>query len=249
MAENNGKKSIFKKWWFWLLVVIVIIALATGGGDEDEVADDDQATEENNTEQANEEENNEEEPAEEEKTEEAPEEQADEPEEEQEEETAAGIEPGTYKVGEEIDAGEYLVIADSMTYVESSKDSTGSLESIIFNLNLYSGAHSYVTLNDGEYFKLQGGKAYPVAEAPSIQPDDGIYRNGMYKVGEDIPAGEYKVQLDDSAVKGMGYIEVSTNSRHDLGSIVTNDNPQADTYITVKDGQYLTLQDMIIDTN
>ena len=243
LAENNEKKSIFKKWWFWLLAVIVIIAIATSGGDDEDVAEEEQATEENNTDQ----DNNEVEPAEEDTTEETQEE-SEEPEEEPEE-TNAGIEPGTYKVGDEIDAGEYLVIADSMTYVESSQDSTGSLESIIFNLNLYSGAHSYVTLNDGEYFKLQGGTAYPVGDAPSIQPDDGIYRDGMYKVGEDIPAGEYKVQLDDNAAMGMGYLEVSTNSRHDLGSIVTNDNPQADTYITVEDGQYLTLQDMYIDTN
>ncbi|GAA0303229.1 hypothetical protein GGQ92_002997 [Gracilibacillus halotolerans] len=243
MADKSEKKSIFKRWWFWLLAIIIVIAIATSGGD-DEVVEEDQVEQENAAEQ----ENNEVTPDEDEEevTENEPEEE--EPAEETND-TAAGIEPGTYKVGEELDAGEYLVIADSMTYIESSSDSTGSLESIIFNLNLYSDSHAYITLNDGEYFKLQGGTAYPVTEAPSIQPDDGVYRNGMYKVGEDIPAGEYKVLLDESASMGMGYIEVSTDSRHDLGSIVTNDNPQADTYITVEDGQYLTLQDMYIDTN
>lgn len=243
LADKNGKKSIFKRWWFWLIVVIVVFAIATSGGD-DEVSEEGQANQTDEVEQENTDEqaNNDAAPAEDDPANE-------ETEEEEPNDTKEGIEPGTYKVGKEIEAGEYLVLADSMTYVEASSDSTGSLESIIFNLNLYSDAHSYITLKDGEYFKLQGGTAYPVAEAPSIQPEDGVYRNGMYKVGEDLPAGEYKVQLDESASMGMGYIEVSTNSRHDLGSIVTNDNPQADTYITVKDGQYLTLQDMYIDTN
>ena len=57
----------------------------------------------------------------------------------------------------------------------------------------------------------------------------------MYKVGKDIPAGEYKVKLTG----GMGYTEVTTSSRHQLDNIVSNDNLQADSYITIKDGQYL----------
>lgn len=145
------------------------------------------------------------------------------------------IKAGTYKVGSDIPAGEYLVISKSMAYIQSAKDSTGNLESIVFNDNLSSGSNSYVTLNEGEYFKLTGGEMYPVAEAPSIVPKDGLYKDGMYKVGSDIPAGEYKVKLTG----GMGYTEVSTSSRHQLDNIVSNENLQADSYITVKDGQYL----------
>ena len=66
----------------------------------------------------------------------------------------------------------------------------------------------------------------------------------MFKVGKDIPAGEYKVILDSTI--GMGYLEVSSNSSHQLSSIVTNENVTADTYITVKDGQYLKLNDVKI---
>lgn len=145
------------------------------------------------------------------------------------------IKAGTYKIGKDIPAGEYLVISKNMTYIECTKDSTGALESIVFNDNLTSKSNSYITLNDGEYFKLTGGEMYPAAEAPSIIPSDGLYKDGMYKVGQDIPAGEYKVKLTGD----MGYTEVSTNSRHQLGSIVTNENVQADTYLTVQDGQYL----------
>lgn len=145
------------------------------------------------------------------------------------------ITPGTYKVGTDIPAGEYLVLTTgSMCYIEATKDSTGKLESIIFNDNLMKG-NSYVTLNNGEYFKLQGGEMYPVAEAKSVVPTNGLYTDGMYKVGIDIPAGEYKVVLDSA----MGYIEVSANSTHKLEAIITNDNLTSDSYITVSQGQYL----------
>lgn len=148
---------------------------------------------------------------------------------------AKKIKAGTYKIGKDIPAGEYLVISNSMAYIECTKDSTGALESIVFNDNLTSKSNSYITLNDGEYFKLTGGEMYPIAEAPSIIPSDGLYKDGMYKVGQDIPAGEYKVKLTGPT----GYIEVNTDSRHQLDSIVTNESVQADTYITVQDGQYL----------
>lgn len=155
------------------------------------------------------------------------------------------IEDGTYKIGTDIEAGEYLVVSDGMTYVESAKDSTGELESIVFNETLMDGGQMYVTIEDGEYFKLQGGNMYPIADAPSNIPEDGIYKDGMYKVGQDIPAGEYKVIVNDET--GMGYYEVSKNSRHSLESIITNEVPQADDYLTVSDGQYLTLQGVSIE--
>lgn len=237
MAEHTNNKPFYKKWWVWLIALIVIFALVQGGDDEeqtDQEALDTTETEENQT-------NNE-------ANVEEPSNQPDEDENtnnENTEGTADAIEPGTYKVGEDIPAGEYIVFADGMGYIESASDSTGQLESIIFNDNLMNDAHTYVTIEDGEYFKLQGAEMYPVDSAPTVEPADGVYRDGMYKVGTDIPAGEYKVILDSDI--GMGYIEVSKNSRHTLDSIITNDNLQADSYITVEDGQYLKLQDVYIE--
>lgn len=240
MAKDKIKKPFYKKWWFWLLAIIVVIAL-TQCGDED-AADTDTADENAQTEEktADNETTNEQAENEEDEAEQA--EESAEPEEEGE--MDAKIDAGVYKVGTDIPAGEYLVFANGMGYIESASDSTGQLDSIIFNDNLASGGHSYVTLNDGEYFKLQGGEMYPVDAAPSIIPDDGLYENGMFKVGEDIPAGEYKVILDSSI--GMGYLEVSKDSRHQIDSIVTNENVQSDMYITITDGQYIKLQDVQI---
>lgn len=238
---GKGKKPLYKRWWMWLLAVIVIVAIANGGGEGEtaeisEAASSDNEVEEENTDsEATPDETVE--SADSKPEEEGAESAASEEEsaETEAEDESNKIEAGTYKVGEDIPAGEYLVFASGMGYIENSSDSTGAIDSIIFNDNLLNGAHSYVTLNEGNYFKLQGAEMYPVEEAPSVVPEDGIYADGMYKVGQDIPAGEYKIILDSSI--GMGYYEVSKDSSHQLTSIVTNENVQADTYLTISERQ------------
>lgn len=153
---------------------------------------------------------------------------------------ANAITQGTYKVGVDIKAGEYLIIATSLAgYIEAAEDSTGALDSIIFNENIFQGSHTYATLSNGQHFKLQGAKMYPAARAPSVIPENGIYKDGMYKVGQDIPPGQYKISLDSDM--GISYIEVAKDSNRKLTSIVANANLQADTHLTVSSGQYLTL--------
>jgi len=218
----KGKKQFYKRWWFWAIIIVIVIAAINGGGsgkDKKNVATTNAnvAQEENKKDTSKEK---------------AP---AETPKEEVKDNK---IKAGTYKIGEEVPAGEYLFVSKSMGYIQCSKDSTGALESILYNDNVE--GHSYITVNEGEYLKIQGGEMYPVADAPSVIPADGLYKAGMYKVGQDIPAGEYKVKLTSAA--GMGYTEVATDSRHQLESIVTNENVQADSYITVTDGQYLKIQ-------
>ncbi|TKC14384.1 hypothetical protein [Robertmurraya kyonggiensis] len=233
MTHERVKKPFYKRWWVWLLALIVIIALTQCGDDETIEPANETKTEDTTLSNQTEEQD------------EATNETSDEEEQQVEEEDEdTQIKAGTYKIGTDLPAGEYLVFADSTAYIESASDSTGELDSILFNDNLPNGAHSYVTLNEGEYFKLQGGHMYPVDSAPSVVPDDGLYENGMYKVGQDIPAGEYKVILDSTV--GMGYLEVAKDSRHQIDSIVTNENVQADMYITISEGQYIKLQDVKI---
>lgn len=237
------KKPFYKKWWVWLIAIIVIIAIATNG-EEGEVVKEDVAnyvessepitTKEKEDTKADEADADGDDNVELEEAEEVQEEVV----------TTSALKAGTYKVGSDISSGEYLVFSKGHAYIESASDSSGNLDSIIFNDNLMNDAHAYVTLNDGEYFKMTGGEMYLVEDAKSVIPEDGLYQDGMYKVGNDIPAGEYKVILTSNL--GMGYLEVSSDSSHQLGSIITNDNVQADTYITVKDGQYLKLQGLEI---
>ena len=239
------KKPFYKKWWVWLIAIIVIIAIATNG-EEGEVVKEDAANKVESSAPITNKEKDDTKADEDEADADANDSvEQEEAEEEQEEVvTTSALKAGTYKVGTDISAGEYLVFSNGHAYIESASDSSGNLDSIIFNDNLMNDAHAYVTLNDGEYFKMTGGEMYPVEDAKSVIPEDGLYQDGMYKVGKDIPAGEYKVILTSNL--GMGYLEVSSDSSHQLGSIITNDNVQADTYITVKDSQYLKLQGLEI---
>ena len=142
---------------------------------------------------------------------------------------------GMYKIGADMTAGEYVLVGKGMSYFEVDKDSSGQMDSIISNDNFSN--RSIITVQDGQYLKIQNCTAYAFKDAPKVEVSaDGFLSAGMYKVGVDLPAGEYKVIAD-----GMGYVEVNTASLHSLNNIVSNDNFQGERYITVKDGQYLKL--------
>lgn len=151
---------------------------------------------------------------------------------------------GEYKVGTDIPAGEYYVKCNGVNlYVEISSDSTGQIDSIISNLNTKGGV--YVTVNEGEYLTVEGGDIYKVGDI-KVEAENGYYPEGQYKVGTDIPAGEYTLE----SINGLGYVEVSTDSRHDiLSSVVTNDNFENNKIITVTDGQYLLFSDAKLKAN
>lgn len=146
------------------------------------------------------------------------------------------LEEGNYKVGKDLPAGEYYVKCDSYNlYLAVSSDSSGDLDSVIYNLNTHGGV--YITVEDGEYLEIQGGKLYKLDDSPDRGAEDGKYKEGMYKVGDDIPAGEYTVKSTEK----QGYIEVSSNSRHKVEDIVANDNFKTDKKVKLSNGQYITL--------
>ena len=79
-------------------------------------------------------------------------------------------------------------------------------------------------------------------DEPTTEPEESetaelevtTYDGGMYKVGTDLPAGEYLIESDT-----MDYMEVANDSTGELDSIVTNENYTNRVYVTVSDGQYL----------
>ncbi|GEM_PF-2412672 len=147
------------------------------------------------------------------------------------------IKAGMYKVGKDIQAGEYVLFASGglTSYFQVAKDSSGTLDSIITNDNF--NGNRYITVVDAQYIEFSRAKMFPVNKAPVLQPIDGKYPEGMYKVGRDIIAGEYKVVSDG----GSSYLEVAADSSGLLDSIITNDNFATEKYITIKDGQYIKL--------
>ena len=146
--------------------------------------------------------------------------------------TSDAIKKGMYKVGTDLPAGEYVIVGSG--YFEVDKNSTGSMDSIIANDNFSN--RTIITVSDGQYFKFNDGLAYPVAKAPVVDISSGILKEGMYIVGKDFPAGEYKVEAE-----GSGYYETDKDSLHGINSIVANDNFDGTIYVTVKAGQYLKL--------
>ena len=226
-----GLKSILKKWWFWLIILILVIIIATNMGDDHE-SPAPTGTPTGNT-----------------SFEEiisptptvtpvptngglspspamTPKAKGD------------AIEPGMYKVGTDIPAGEYMILANNnaLSYYQVSKDSSGSLESIVSNDNFR--GNRYITVSDGQYIEFKDSAMYPVAKAPTLSAENNRYTEGMYKVGRDIAAGEYKLIPEDDT---GAYVEVDKDSKGELGSIVSNDNFTTEKYITIKDNQYIKL--------
>lgn len=79
----------------------------------------------------------------------------------------------------------------------------------------------------------------PVESEPQSQPTQAAptsYSDGLYRVGQDMPAGEYKL----TATSTSGYWEVRGSSDPDA-DIIGNDFFKGATYVTVTDGQYLKL--------
>ncbi|WP_195199265.1 hypothetical protein [Faecalispora jeddahensis] len=145
---------------------------------------------------------------------------------------------GMYKVGTDIPAGEYVLVqTDSLSsYFQVSSSSDGKFESIITNDNF--NGRSIVTVSDGQYLNVTRAKIYSIDKAPALDKSSGYLTDGMYRVGIDIPAGEYKIFPTDSI---SGYYELASNSSHQFASIIGNGTISNEQYLTIENGQYLKL--------
>ncbi|WP_052085601.1 cell wall-binding repeat-containing protein [Clostridium sp. HMP27] len=142
--------------------------------------------------------------------------------------------PSTYLVGVDIPEGEYVLFPEGSGYFAITADANG--RDIINNDNF--AYPRYVSVQSGTYMYLHNAKMYPVNASPDITFSNGRYI-GYLKVGVDIPTGTYKVKTFGS----RGYYAIT--DRYD--NIFANDNFTGDTYITIKDGQYLELNNCYIE--
>lgn len=108
---------------------------------------------------------------------------------------------------------------------------------IMFSDDTYANVLAYCEEDDfAEYSEtLEGIVDSLTAENPS-EPDfsTSTYSAGSYRVGEDIPAGEYKITCSGDIA---GYYCVYTDTTEE--DIVDNDNFTACVYVTLTDGQYI----------
>lgn len=134
---------------------------------------------------------------------------------------------GQYKVGIDIQAGEYVVFASGGSgYFCVSSDSNG--EDIIQNANF--DYNSIISISDGQYFELVRCYAVPIGDVEKLE----LSGTGMFKVGTHLSAGEYKLVAD-----GKGYYCIYDSSTQQ--NIVSNNNFERNQYVTVSEGQYLEL--------
>lgn len=145
---------------------------------------------------------------------------------------------GQYKVGRDFPAGQYLAIGKGYLELSKTPNADVSKGEIIFNDNF--DGQCYIDAQEGEYIKIMGElKLYPADSAPKISPGNGVVPQGQFKVGTDIPAGEYKITTTNN-----GYFEIKTGTRRDTGKIIKNQFSlkAGSFYATVDNGQYLTLK-------
>ena len=73
--------------------------------------------------------------------------------------------------------------------------------------------------------------------APSPTIEEAGIRSGMYKVGQDIAAGEYKLY----STADLSYFEIAKDSSNTLESIIANDNFYSSLMLPLQMGNILSL--------
>lgn len=75
----------------------------------------------------------------------------------------------------------------------------------------------------------------------NVKPTTKTIKDGMYKVGKDISAGEYLITSNSGSY--ASYYEVTSDSTGNADSILSNDIFSGTRYITLKNGQYIKIED------
>lgn len=142
-----------------------------------------------------------------------------------------------YRVGTDIPAGDYYAVVENSKrgggYYCKYSDSTQ--DDIEDNGNFDS--FTFFRCYDGQYLELTRCRITSIENAPVYSTSSGIYGVGTYRVGIDMPAGEYKFIATKNNYDG--YYCVYNDITYD--SIDNNGIFENVAYYTVKNGQYLRL--------
>lgn len=159
---------------------------------------------------------------------------------------------GDYEVGVDLPAGTYLAVYDGpsedrkfVMQISSSSDPNDSdavLTSQTFHPN-----QVYFQVIDGQFLHISWANFYDTEQVSiSLEP---FVHDGMYKVGKDIPAGTYQLELD----KGE-YVYPET-AGYQIYSQMASPQPlpkSKGSYtdsITLQDGEYVQLDDCHFQQN
>lgn len=144
--------------------------------------------------------------------------------------------PCVYKVGVDIPAGEYKVFNfEGHGYFAICSDA--NCDNIVRNDNFIGQA--YINISHGQFLELKRCYAVPAESAPNYTAINGIYEDGEYKVGVEIPAGEYRVVANHGL---RAYYAIETSSYNGDRNIISNNNFDNAAYVSVRNGQILLLR-------
>ncbi|MBX8938392.1 hypothetical protein [Enterococcus gilvus] len=163
-----------------------------------------------------------------------------------------------YLVGVEIPEGEYKIIPNGKnetSQAQISLDEEGHRLNILASQTIRNGkTHAfYFKVKNGQYLYLKsGGTAIPLIHASSYKTMNGKYvHEGQYKVGFDIPAGDYKLVCRPDKKNNSGKASITNGpiSDKDVDSkFETVDTETPSKVITLSKGQYIEIRQCIIES-
>ena len=160
----------------------------------------------------------------------------------------------TYEVGEDLEAGEYVVFPTAPSYYTYYEvdDADGSY--LMHQLSYGKDTRFYTTVHDGQSVTLQSGAMVAVQNSVRALPNDqgqlGIgssYQALQYKCGFDLAPGTYTVMHDSTPYSDGSVVEESTVNIYDSSDFTTDNEPvfsqtfTGSTQVTLKAGQYIEL--------
>ncbi len=142
---------------------------------------------------------------------------------------------GTYKCGNDeysLVPGEYHIVrtgSGKCTVTLTNGKGTGITRDI--------SNDTLITLNKGYTITIKGGKFTHSSKSHPGAGHNGTYESGIYKVGRDIPAGEYVARKTSSAqYAGLTFRKSTDYFANEALDLRTVDNP---IYITLEAGEYV----------
>lgn len=146
--------------------------------------------------------------------------------------------PGTYAIGTDIPAGEYVVFAnpDRIGYLyKYARD--GNVGETTGKRSIYSKYFNYcdvIRLESGNYIDLSNAYAVPSDKVEKLDPS----QNGTFRVGKDIKSGHLTFKLSPTST--IGYIDVGMPDAN-IGDRTVQYLTPDDSYVTVNvsSGMYI----------
>lgn len=148
---------------------------------------------------------------------------------------------GTYEVGVDIPAGEYVLLPDaeeSGSYAVRSSAEQDTTDNLIDYDT--TSQRDYLTVEEGQYLTIRSCVVIPSDKAPAVDISSGVIPHGTYKVGKDIPAGEYTLRCYSNS-RGMFTVRNSSQITDKDSTVVMSGTFDDVASVTVEEGQYLSV--------